>query len=284
MTYSLIDSGHFKKLEQIGPYTIVRPSLQAVWEPLLSQYKWSSADAIFSPQPNDRGQWIFNNKTNSVISIEKEGLQFELKLTPFGHLGIFPEQVSNWKILKEIIHGRPLNILNLFAYTGGVSLTCALAGAHVTHVDASKTTVDGARRNADLSGLSQAPIRWIVDDVSQFVAREKRRGKIYDAVILDPPSFGRGPKGQVWKVEENMIPLLKNIKDILCPDTQFILLSCHSPGYTPLALKNILRQLWTQPQYKFQSEEMIIMDQQNRVLPAGACCWMLKKDVELKPQ
>lgn len=273
MIYSLIDSGHFKKLERVGPHTIIRPSPQAIWEPRLPKDEWS-ADAVFAHQPNDRGQWILHSEMNKVIPIEKEGIQFELRLTPFGHLGIFPEQVPNWKKLKELVNGLPFHILNLFAYTGGSSLACALAGAHVTHVDASKNTVDWARRNADLSGLSKAPIRWIVDDVSQFVARERHRQRIYDAVILDPPSFGRGPQGQVWKIENNMIPLLKNIKKILNPKTQFILLSCHSSGYTPMGLENVLRQLWDEPQYGFHSEEMSIVDQQNRALPSGALCWV----------
>ena len=171
--------------------------------------------------------------------------------------------------------------LNLFAYTGGSSLACALAGAHVTHVDASKTTVDWARHHAELSGLSHSPIRWIVDDVSQFVAREKRRHKTYDAVILDPPSFGRGPKGQIWKIEDDMIPLLKNIKNILNPQVQFVLLSSHSPGYTSIGLQNILRQLWGEPQYKLHSEEMILTDQQNHVLPSGACCWSSENNLSL---
>ena len=274
--YTLIDSGNFQKLEQVGPYRIIRPSLQSIWEPLLSLEEWGRADAIFSPQRGGRGRWVFHRQVDEAIPIGEEGMRFELRLTPFGHLGLFPEQFPNWKKLREVIKGRPLQVLNLFAYTGGASLACVQGGASVTHVDASKGAVDWARYNANLSNLEEMSIRWIVDDVSRFVAREKRRGKVYDGVILTPPSFGRGPKGQVWKMEENLLPLLKAILEILDSQVEFVLLSCHSPGYTPIGLQNILKQLWSKSKYVFRSNELCIMDQQGRQLPSGACCWILK--------
>lgn len=293
--YTLLDSGRFQKLERVGPWRIVRPAAQAVWSPRLDESLWDQADAIFTRFSGGDGRWEIRSRKlpeSWTIPIPHVG-QMVIKLTDFGHLGIFPEQHQNWQRLHHIISqakleapDRPLQVLNLFAYTGGSSLACALAGAHVTHLDASKTSVTWARDNAEASGLSQAPIRWIVDDVSKFIARELRRGTKYHGIILDPPSYGRGPKGETWKIEDMLSELLKNLKEILAEDFKFILLSSHSAGYTPLSLTNLVGDLWPLSGGSIAAEEMTVMEQpeqldqeqlaQGRALPSGASCFFTK--------
>jgi 23S rRNA (cytosine1962-C5)-methyltransferase len=190
-------------------------------------------------------------------------------------LGIFPEQDANWEILHNLIvkqkKNAEFNVLNLFAYTGGSTLACASAGAKVVHLDASKTSVAWARDNAQASGLGDKPIRWIVDDVQKFVEREVRRGNKYQGIILDPPSFGRGANNEVWQIEDHLVPLLANLKQILADDFVFILLSSHSNGYTPLALQNLLLGIVNNQEGTFEVGEMIVREQDSgRVLPSGA--------------
>jgi 23S rRNA (cytosine1962-C5)-methyltransferase len=194
-----------------------------------------------------------------------------LKFTDFGHLGLFAKQHANWQRLKEIAKPKPgesMRVLNLFAYTGGSTLACAHAGAEVVHLDASKTTVTWARENAEASGLGGCPVRWIVDDVKKFVEREQRRGSTYHGIILDPPSYGRGPKGQIWKIEDDLTDLLTVLVSLLDPDFKFFLLSAHSQGYTPVALKNMIGPLL--PTGNFDAHEMIIDGAVP--LPSGASC------------
>jgi 23S rRNA (cytosine1962-C5)-methyltransferase len=190
-------------------------------------------------------------------------------------LGLFPEQDANWEILHNLIvkqkKDAEFNVLNLFAYTGGSTLACASAGAKVVHLDASKTSVAWARDNAQASGLGEKPIRWIVDDVQKFVEREVRRGNKYQGIILDPPSFGRGANNEVWQIEDHLVPLLANLKQILADDFLFILLSSHSNGYTPLALQNLLLGIVNNQEGAFEVGEMIVREQDSgRVLPSGA--------------
>lgn len=258
--YRLIDAGDFQKLEQIGPYVIVRPSPQAPWPKRLPKSVWSKADAVFTRTSAQEGRWsIHNRKLPETWSINTGEFRMQIERTNFGHLGIFPEQHENWHRLHMAIsawkgrsatsdQGAPIKVLNLFAYTGGASLACAAAGAEVTHVDASKTSVHWARENARLSGLETAPVRWIVDDVQKFVQRELRRGQTYQGIILDPPSFGRGPKGQLWKIEEHLNPLLADLAQLFDEKRgAFVLLSGHTPGYTPITLKNLLTSHLSRP-------------------------------------
>ena len=277
--YTLLDSGHFQKLEQVGPWRIVRPAAQAVWQPHWhsgsdnprssgdGSRAWTQADAIFTRFSGGDGRWEIRSRKlpeSWTIPIPHVG-RMVIRLTDFGHLGIFPEQHRNWKKLAEIIQGaitlapsEPFQVLNLFAYTGGSTLACARAGAHVTHVDASKTSVTWARENSEASGLGNAPIRWIVDDVGKFVAREVRRGSRYHGIILDPPSYGRGPKGETWKIEDMLPELLGLLKQILAPRFSFILLSSHSAGYTPLSLTNLVGDLWPLHEGEVIAEEMVV--------------------------
>lgn len=265
--YQLIDSGQGRKLEKVGPQWIVRPSPQALWRPQDSAL-WKPDYPEFIRQPGGGGYWKNREKFPSEINVAIDPIQLKLKLTDFGHLGVFAEQQDNWNRIFQLVQAQQQpNILNLFAYTGGSTLAAALAGAKVCHVDASKVTVNWARENAELNQLAGDRVRWIVDDACQFVSREARRKSFYSGVILDPPSFGRGNRGQVWKIEQ-LNGLLDSIKQVLLPGG-FILLSSHSSGMTPEALKNMLVDLKLKGQF-MAAGEMTITDAHDRKLPSGA--------------
>jgi 23S rRNA (cytosine1962-C5)-methyltransferase len=274
--YKLIDSGNFQKLEQVGPYTIVRPAAQAVWQPRLSKDVWANVDATFNRFSGGDGKWTIHNRSLPKKWIIEQGpVKLVIALTDFGHLGIFPEQDLNWDKLHDLIlkrrGERDFQVLNLFAYTGGSTLACATAGAKVVHLDASKTSVSWARENAEASAAADKPVRWIVDDVQKFVEREVRRGNKYHGIILDPPSFGRGTNNEVWQVEDHLVPLLANLKKILADDYLFILLSCHSNGYTPIALQNLLLDVVDGKSGEFDIREMLVHEiDSGRALPSGA--------------
>jgi len=274
-TYQVIDSGNFQKLEQVGPYKLVRPAPGAVWSPQQSQSLWKEIDAKFERFSDGNGKWqVFNKSMPTEWNITYGGSELHIQRTSFGHLGLFPEQAQNWQIIRELsTSDREFKVLNLFAYTGGSSLAAAQAGALVTHLDASKPSVDWAKNNARLNHLDDK-IRWIVDDAQKFIERESRRDNKYDAVILDPPSFGRGSKNQVWKIEEHLIPFLRNIKKILTPNFKYILLSSHSQGYTPFALNNILRDIFG-AKYEFRESEMTVVDENEFPIPSGACSFLI---------
>lgn len=270
--YKLLDSGRENKLEQVGKHLLVRPAPQAVWSPTLHENKWDAADAVYIRSSTGGGSWEFHNRIPDQFDIDFQGLKFIIKPTGFGHLGLFPEQSANWEWIAEKIKtaGRPVSVLNMFAYTGGSTLAAAAAGASVCHLDASKGVVDWARENAALSGLADRPVRWIVDDVLKFVQKDIRRGKRYDAIILDPPSFGRGAKGEVWKIENDLLRLLTDCRQILSDNPLFILLSCHSPGFTPLVLQNLLAEMMGGRKGLLSCGEMVIPEETGRLLPSGA--------------
>lgn len=281
--YKLIDSGNFQKLEQVGPYRFVRPAAQAVWKPRLSDDEWKRVDATFVRFSGGDGKWTIHNRSlPKKWTIQQGPVKLVIALTDFGHLGIFPEQDANWDKLHALIRerkgDREINVLNLFAYTGGSTLACATAGAKVVHLDASKTSVSWARENADASGASDKPVRWIVDDVQKFVEREVRRGNKYQGIILDPPSFGRGTNNEVWQIEDHLVPLLENLGKILADDYLFVLLSSHSNGYTPMALQNLLHDIVNARDGEFDVHEMIIAEQDSgRVLPSGASALFVRR-------
>lgn len=266
--YLLIDSGNGKKLEKFGPYIISRPAAQAVWRPQLSAKEWDTCDAIFTREPENR--WTSKKQLPEVWNVQIEDIFFKISPTDFGHLGIFPEQRPFWKWIRQHIEkqNREVHVLNLFAYSGGSTLAAALGGAHVCHLDASKGMVDWARENAHLNNLDKAPIRWIVDDVSKFLKREIRRGRKYDAIILDPPTFGRGKQGELFKIEEDLNPILDDCLQLLSDNPLFFLLSCHTPGYTPIVLQHIMNQYL--PKGLLDVGEMVLEGEKNTfVLPSG---------------
>lgn len=273
--YQLLDSGNSRKLEQVGPYLMVRPAPQAIWEPKLPRSAWQRADASYERDSSGSGSWQFRGSVKREFDILYSNLSMRIKLTDFGHLGLFPEQGTNWDWLRDLIRRRQhqtkhrnLHVLNLFGYTGGSSLAASQAGAHVVHVDAAKGVVDWARRNAEISRLQDRPIRWLVDDALKFVKRETRRKNRYQGIILDPPSFGRGPKGEVFKIEDDLLPLLEEIQSLIADDALFILYSGHTPGFTPLVMYNQLETI-APKRGQLELGEMIVMDQQGRPLPSG---------------
>ncbi len=245
-SYALRDSGRGMKLERFGQYTIARPDPNAIWEPTLDETFWQNADATFLVAKSLRGsRWNNTNVAEDLWDISIDSIRLHLKLTPFKHTGLFPEQILNWNWFGELITSSPtpVRVLNLFGYTGGATLYAAARGAQVTHVDASKPSITWARENQTLSGLSDAPIRWIVDDAYKFVLREARRGAQYDAVIMDPPAFGRDPKGKVFQFEKDVPKLLEAVSKILVSDPLFFLINSYAMGYSPVVLKNLLARI-----------------------------------------
>lgn len=244
--YQLLDSGDFNKLERFGPYRFIRPAGQAIWSKSLPEGEWKKAHGEFKHAKGSQshGEWTFSSKLPEESWILRfQDLSFKVQPTGFGHMGLFPEQAPNWIWIKELIRnsGKPsANILNIFGYTGAGTLAAASVGASVTHIDGSKPTVTWAKTNLELSGLGDKPVRWIVDDAMKFLKRELRRGNRYDGVIMDPPSFGRGPKGEVWKIEKHLPELIELCRQILTANPLFFLLSTHSPGFSALSLKNLL--------------------------------------------
>lgn len=267
--YQLIDSGHGRKLERFGPYLIDRPCSQAVWKPKLPLSSWEKAEGFFTRE--EEARWEKKSNLPKSWEIEVADIHFKIAPTDFGHLGIFPEQAPFWKSIFELISQKKkksIEVLNLFAYSGGCTLAAAKAGAKVCHLDASKTMVAWARENAELNQLDKAPIRWIVDDVFKFMRREIKRGHFYDAIILDPPSFGRGTKGELFKIEDQIIPLLEICKALLKNEPLFLLFSCHTPGFTPLTMHNLLKQLMANG--KIESGEMVLeADKSVYPIPSG---------------
>jgi len=279
--YALLDTGRMKKLETVGAYTLVRPAPQAVWEPGLGEADWRGADGVYTRDTGeDGGRWTFHKKVQREFDLIYGNLNFRIKLTNFGHMGLFPEQAANWDWMRSVVRqrleqtsGRNLYVLNLFGYTGGSTLACSQAGAHLVHLDAAKGVVDWARKNAQLSALEDRPIRWLVDDALKFVQREERRGNSYQAIILDPPTFGRGPKGEVFKIEDDLVPLLQSCRAILAKDALFVLYSCHTPGFTPITMANQLDIVVGGRRGKVEAAEMVVAEQSRgkggRLLPSG---------------
>ena len=239
--YEVIDTSQGEKLERWGEYLLVRPDPQVIWNTPKVHPGWKKKNGHYHRSAKGGGEWEFFHLPEEW-SIKYKELTFHLKPFSFKHTGLFPEQAVNWDWFSEIIRGagRPLKVLNLFAYTGGATLAAASAGASVTHVDASKGMVTWAKENAVASGLSNAPIRWLVDDCVKFVEREIRRGNHYDGIILDPPSYGRGPKGEIWKIEESIYPFLELLVQLLYEDSQFLLLNSYTTGLQPAVLSYML--------------------------------------------
>ena len=244
--YALLDSGNGRKLERFGKVTLDRPCAQAVWAPAQPPL-WKQADAFFTRKSGL--EWRGRDRLPESWNAQVNGIKLKLSTTDFGHLGVFPETRAMWDWITERLatestkRKEPLHFLNLFAYSGGATLAGAKGGAHCCHVDASKGMVQWARENAKLNGLEEHPIRWIVDDVNKFLQREIRRGRRYDGVLLDPPSFGRGKGGELYKIEHAMMETLRLVKGVLSEKPSFVYLTSHTPGFTPIVLENLLRQL-----------------------------------------
>ena len=241
--YALVDSGDGKKLERYGPYSVVRPEPQALWSPKLSPEVWAKADAAFDPSDEeDAGRWRFSGKPRETWPMAWGEVTYNGRFTAFRHLAFFPEQAANWEWLDAQVRAfqGQAKILNLFGYTGVASLVCAAAGAAVTHLDASKKAIGWARENAALSKLDDRPIRWICEDARRYVQREVRRGNRYDGIILDPPKYGRGPDGEIWKLFENLPELATLCAELLSDGAAFLLLNAYAERISGAALAGLL--------------------------------------------
>lgn len=274
--YEVLDASKGEKLERWGKYILVRPDPQVIWDTPRNHKGWKNVNAHYHRSSKGGGEWEFFDLPK-LWTISYKGLTFNLQPFSFKHTGLFPEQAVNWdwfspKIEKEKKNGRQIKVLNLFAYTGGATLAAAKAGAAVTHVDASKGMVTWAKENAKSSGLENAPIRYIVDDCVKFVEREIRRGNKYDAVIMDPPSYGRGPKGEVWKIEDSIHPLIKLCAGLLSDDPIFFLLNSYTTGLQAGVLAYMISEEIGKkyPGIVTADEIGLPVTQSGLVLPAGA--------------
>ena len=238
--WGLLDSGNGQKLERYGPITVVRPEPQAMWAP--ERGDWDP-DATFVPGSDEEGggRWVQHRQVPRQWELGRDGVKFYASLTPFRHLGFFPDLAPQWDWMRE--RAAEADVLNLFGYTGVGSLLLAESGARLVHVDASKKSVEQGKDNARLSGMDEKPIRWIVDDASKFTAREVRRGRRYDGIVLDPPKFGRGPEGEVWRLEENLAPLLADCRKLLDSDSRFLVLTVYAVRMSALAIGELVKQV-----------------------------------------
>ena len=271
--YEVIDCSRGEKLERWGKYLLIRPDPQVIWNTERTAAGWKRPNGHYHRSSRGGGEWEFFSLPEQW-SIHYKELTFQLKPFSFKHTGLFPEQAANWDWFGEKIHraGRPIKVLNLFAYTGGATLAAAKAGAAVTHVDASKGMVGWAKENAHASSLSEAPIRWIVDDCVKFVEREIRRGNHYDAIIMDPPSYGRGPKGEIWKIEDSVFPLVELCAKLLSDRPLFFLINSYTTGLAPAVLTYMLGiAVKTKFGGSVRSEEIgLPVTASGLVLPCGA--------------
>ena len=272
--YELIDTTDGERLERWGDVLLIRPDPQVIWKTPPADKRWRAADAHYHRSQKGGGQWEMHTSLPDGWEIGYRTLRFRVHPTGFKHTGLFPEQAVNWDYVSDLIRAadRPVRLLNLFAYTGGATLACAVAGAQVCHVDASKGMVQWARENAKLSGLDQKPIRWIVDDCQKFVAREIRRESYYDAIILDPPSYGRGPGGELWKLEDAIYDFLKLCVGVLSERLLFVMLNSYTTGLSPSVMAYLLREtVGRQFQGEVDADEIgLPVTASGGVLPAGA--------------
>jgi 23S rRNA (cytosine1962-C5)-methyltransferase len=263
--YALLDSGGGEKLEQYGPYRIVRPEGQAIWQKALPQREWERADAIFTGNTDEEGvgRWRFPKAPlGETWPMRHDGIDYLGRFTSFRHVGVFPEQASHWDHMEGLIRaaGRPVKVLNLFGYTGLASLVAARAGAEVTHVDASKKAIGWARENQEMARLSDRPIRWICEDAMKFAEREERRGSRYDIVLLDPPAYGRGPKGEVWQLFDDLPALVDICRSILTPKPLAVVLTAYSIRASFFAIHALMRDAFAGMGGRVESGELVIRE------------------------
>ena len=271
--YEILDCGNGEKLERWGKYHLVRPDPQVIWESQRKNPLWYHPDASYRRSRSGGGEWSAHSLPKSW-TVSYRSLKFQIKPMNFKHTGLFPEQAVNWDFIMNTIRkaGRPIRVLNLFAYTGGATMAAAAAGASVCHVDAAKGMVAWAKENAVCCGLQDAPIRWIVDDCVKFVEREIKRGKFYDAIIMDPPSYGRGPSGEIWKLEERLFPFVSLCSQVLSDNPLFVLINSYTTGLAPSVLRYMTESIFT-PRFGGTSEcaELgLPVSETGLQLPAGA--------------
>lgn len=270
--YALLDMGHGRKMERYGKVTLVRPEPQAMGTPRLAQAAWDAADAVFTGDIEEEGpgRWRFSRDLPETWQMDYGAARFNGRFMSFRHVGVFPEQAAHWDWLDQQVAdqakklGRPPKVLNLFGYTGLASLLPASAGAEVTHIDASKKAIGWARENQTLSGLGHLPIRWICEDASKFVAREVRRGSSYDGIILDPPKYGRGPKGEVWDIFVNLPEMLGQLEQILSPDARFMILTAYAIRSSFVAIHELMAETLAKRGGLLESGELVLREERPR--------------------
>jgi len=271
-TYTLLDSGEGMKLERFGDIVLSRPDPEALWKKNLPETEWQKADGTYE-RTGATGSWQKNGNLPKDWTIEYGGLSFELRPTSFKHVGIFPEQKVHWDWMRDAIEKSSrtdVKAINLFAYTGGATLAAAQAGAEVVHVDSSKVAIDWARKNAELSGLSDKPIRWIEDDVLTFLRREVKRGNKYDVVIMDPPAFGHGAGDKLWKIEKDFYELFDLVMQILSDSPVAVIVNGYTAGYSPLTLENNVKTIGVKHGGVIETGELALLEESTtRLLPAG---------------
>lgn len=276
--YSLIATGDGKKLERFGEVTLLRPDPQVIWRAPYDLEKVGKPDAVYERSETGGGYWRKIKNVPEEFSAEWQGLKFALKLMGFKHTGVFPEQAVNWKRIRETVASanRPVKVLNLFGYTGGASLAALSAGADVCHVDAAKAMCERAGKNIRLSGLAPK-CRFIVDDCVKFVEREIKRGSRYDAVIMDPPAFGRGPRGETWRLEEKLFGLVELTKSVMADKPLFYLINSYTTGLLPSVMKNVVNIVFKDASPVVDADEIGISGEDGSVLPCGASAFALFK-------
>ncbi|MDE6275995.1 MAG: class I SAM-dependent methyltransferase [Clostridia bacterium] len=269
--YQIIATGDGQKLEKWGNLVLLRPDPQIIWKSDMPLEKHKAINAKYIRSNQGGGRWEYKGNVPDNFTVERKGLKFSLKLMGFKHTGLFPEQAVNWDIMQKLINdsGRQIKVLNLFAYTGGATVACAKAGAQVTHVDAAKAMVDRAKTNAGLSEVPGDRIRYIVDDCNKFIAREIRRGNKYDAIIMDPPSYGRGANGEVWKLEDCIFDLVKECVKVLSDKPLFFLINSYTTGLQPQVIDNLLRICLKDFDGKSEAYEVGLPTQEGIILPCG---------------
>jgi 23S rRNA (cytosine1962-C5)-methyltransferase len=261
--WGLIDSGNGQKLERYGPFSVARPEPQAMWAP--ASHDWDP-DATFAPASDEEGggRWIQHRPVPPQWQLERGAVRFNASLTPFRHLGFFPDMAPQWDWMRE--RAADGELLNLFGYTGVGTLLLSEGGARMVHVDASKKSVEQGKENAALSGLADRPIRWMVDDATKFTAREVRRGRRYDGILLDPPKFGRGPNGEVWRLEEHLAPLLVDCRKLLDENSRFLVLTVYAVRMSALAIGELVTQLFGDLGGKVETGEMAVREEARGLL------------------
>ncbi len=270
--YQLLETSDGNRLERWGDYILVRPDPQAIWQGNKNRNEWKHPNAIYHRSNSGGGRWEIHSLPESW-KVRYRDLTFRIKPMNFKHTGIFPEQATNWDFMSELIQkaDRPIKVLNLFAYTGGATMACAKAGASVVHVDASKGMVQWAKENAALCGVADRPIRYLVDDCMKFVEREIRRGNTYDGIVMDPPSYGRGPGGEVWQLEETLYPFMTRVTQLLSPNPLFFVLNSYSTGLSASVMEYLLQL--TLPKGlggRFESGEIGLRTADGKAFPSGS--------------
>lgn len=279
--YELLDCSEGERLERWGDIILIRPDPQVIWSTPKTHPMWKKADARYVRSKEGGGHWEYKKQLPEFWKLNYKDLTFKISPTGFKHTGLFPEQAVNWDAMREKIQsaGQKIKVLNLFAYTGGATLASAAAGASVCHVDAAKGMVHWARENAELSGLSEKPVRWIVDDCTKFVEREIRRGNFYDAIILDPPSYGRGPGGEVWKLEDQIYDLLSLCSGVLTEKPLFVLLNSYTTGLSASTMAYVLGATMKKFGGTVSAEEIgLPVTETGMVLPCGSSAIWTSKD------